>query len=73
MSTTKQTYKVEGLHCSGCANLLRSVLEEDVAGVEKADVSLERHEVEITFDEQTYNHEAAAKHTLENGYTLVKP
>ena len=72
MAETKQTFKVEGMSCSGCANLLRSVLEEDVTGVSKADVSLEQQAVEITFDDTTCDLESAAATAQKNGFTLNK-
>ncbi len=72
MAEAKQTFRVEGMSCSGCANLLRSVLEEDVTGVSKADVSLERQEVEISFDDVTCDLDSATAAAQKNGFTLNK-
>lgn len=65
------TLHVEGMHCNGCVNMVRDVLEEDVAGVTKAEVSLTDHVVTITHDGTDLA--LAAKVLADNGYTLVLP
>lgn len=47
MSTT--TIKIEGMHCDGCAQRVRRVLERE-PGVEKADVSYKGGEALVQYD-----------------------
>ncbi|GBE30978.1 MAG TPA: copper chaperone [Bacteroidetes bacterium] len=71
MAEANFTFTVEGMHCSGCANLVRSILEDDVEGVTKAVVDLDRKEVEITAEDGTFNQQNAAEIMVKNGYKLV--
>lgn len=49
MSTTK--IRIEGMHCDGCAQRVRRVLERE-AGVAAAEVSYEGGEARVQHDEQ---------------------
>ena len=42
--------KVEGMNCMGCVNKVKTALE-NIAGVKRADVSLEQKQVTIQYDE----------------------
>ena len=42
--------KIEGMHCTGCSSRLEKVLN-NIEGVEKAKVELEKAEATIEFDE----------------------
>jgi copper chaperone len=48
MSTT--TIRIEGMHCDGCAQRVRRVLERE-PGVKSADVSYEGGEARVQHDE----------------------
>jgi DNA-binding transcriptional MerR regulator/copper chaperone CopZ len=43
------TFRVEGMHCTGCVDTLEALLDAE-AGVYEADVSLERGEARVLFD-----------------------
>jgi copper chaperone len=45
-----EVIEVEGMNCMGCVNKVRTELE-NVAGVKRADVSLEQKQVTIQYDE----------------------
>ncbi len=45
------TFKVEGMHCSGCAVTIQALLERS-AGVRKAAVSFDEGEARILYDPQ---------------------
>ena len=48
------TLTVEGMTCGGCVKSATRVLEE-LSGVSQVEVSLEKHNAEITFDESQVN------------------
>lgn len=48
MTTT--TIRIEGMHCDGCAQRVRRVLERE-PGVQKAEVSLRGSEAHVQYDE----------------------
>lgn len=50
MTTT--TIKIEGMHCDGCAQRVKRVLERE-PGVERAAVSLADGAAQVTHDSQT--------------------
>ena len=50
MTTT--TITIQGMHCDGCAQRLKRVLERE-PGVERAEVSLVGGEARVTHDSQT--------------------
>lgn len=43
------TLKVEGMHCGGCVERIRSALAQQ-PGVGMTDVSLDEHRAEVMFD-----------------------
>ena len=45
-----EVMKIEGMNCMGCVNKVKTALE-NIAGVERADVSLEQKQVTIQYDE----------------------
>ena len=50
MSTTiKQEFSVEGMHCGGCAKSVTGAIEQ-LPGVRKVDVSLEKSAATIEYD-----------------------
>ena len=46
-----KTITIDGMHCDGCAQRLKRVLERE-SGVEKADVSYKDGEAHVQFDGQ---------------------
>lgn len=46
-----KTIRIDGMHCDGCAQRLKRVLERE-PGVEKADVSYKGGEAHVQFDGQ---------------------
>jgi copper chaperone len=64
-------FKVQGMTCGGCVASVTRVLE-NVAGVEKATVVLDRGSAEVTFD-PAHTNVAALKLAVEGaGYDLVE-
>ena len=45
-----EVIKIEGMNCMGCVNKVKTALE-NIAGVKRADVSLEQKQVTIQYDE----------------------
>ena len=50
------TFKVEGMHCSGCAETIQALLERS-AGVQKAAASFDEGEARVLYDSQTVTEE----------------
>ena len=46
------TLKIEGMHCNGCANTIRALVERE-PGVQMATVSFDAGEARILYDAQT--------------------
>ncbi len=46
------TFKVEGMHCDGCAATIQALLERN-AGVRKAAASFKESEARVLYDPQT--------------------
>ncbi|MCB2200161.1 cation transporter [bacterium] len=73
MSDRSITLKVEGMSCNGCAMNVQATLEEDTAGVSKAEVDLGKNQVTVTYDPDQVSLHAMEKAVKEAGYTLVLP
>lgn len=73
MATTEKTMSVKGMHCNGCANSVRVVLEEDVEGVQSARVDLAGEAVTVVYDPDVASLDAMAKAVDEAGYKLLVP
>ncbi len=50
------TFKVEGMHCGGCAETLQALLARS-AGVQKAAASFDEGEARVLYDSQTVTEE----------------
>ncbi len=61
------------MHCKGCANLVRSILEEDVDGVTQAVVNLDTASVDLSYDDAVMNLSTAGRLLEESGYKLILP
>ena len=67
-ATTKTvTLSVPGMTCEVCPITLKKALSK-VAGVQKAEVSFEKREAVVTFDDAKNNAEALTKATENAGY-----
>ena len=67
-ATTKTvTLSVSGMTCATCPITVKTALSK-VAGVEKAEVSFEKREAVVTFDEAKTNADALTKATANAGY-----
>ncbi|MBX9812157.1 MAG: heavy-metal-associated domain-containing protein [Burkholderiales bacterium] len=59
------TFKVESMHCDGCAATIQALLERN-GGVRKAAVSFKDGEARVLYDPQTVNEEQLTA-TIEKG------
>lgn len=61
------TLSVPGMTCAACPITVKKALSR-VAGVEKAEVSFEKREAVVTFDDAKTNADALTKATANAGY-----
>ena len=66
-ATKTVTLSVPGMTCEACPITVKTALSK-VAGVEKAEVSFEKREAVVTFDEAKTNADALTKATANAGY-----
>ena len=66
-ATKTVTLTVPGMTCAACPITVKTALSK-VAGVEKAEVSFEKREAVVTFDEAKTNADALTKATANAGY-----
>ena len=66
-ATKTVTLSVPGMTCEACPITVKKALSK-VAGVEKAEVSFEKREAVVTFDDAKTNAEALTKATANAGY-----
>ena len=59
----KKTYRVKGMHCQGCENRVKRMLQKNEA-IQHVEASHLKEEVEITFDE-TKTDESVLVKTIE--------
>ncbi|GCB05251.1 heavy-metal-associated domain-containing protein [Ralstonia sp. SET104] len=64
------TFKVEGMHCTGCAAMIQVLLERS-AGVRKASVSFDEGEARVLYDPQTICEARLAALIEQGGYQVV--
>lgn len=71
-ATQTVTLSVPGMNCAACPITVKQALT-GVSGVSKTEVSLDRREAKVSFDDAKTNVEALARATREAGYpsTLV--
>lgn len=65
----KKTYTVEGMHCTSCALMIESDLED--VGI-KSTCSYAKQTLEVEFDEKVIKEPAIASIVQKAGYELVK-
>lgn len=66
-ATQTATLKVPGMTCSACPITVKKALSK-VDGVEKVDVSFEKKEAVVTFDDAKTNEKALVKAATDAGY-----
>ena len=66
-ATQTATLKVPGMTCSACPITVKKALSR-VEGVEKVEVSFEKKEAVVTFDDAKTNEKALIKATTNVGY-----
>lgn len=66
-ATKTVTLSVPGMTCEACPITVKKALSK-VAGVQKAEVSFEKREAVVTFDDAKTNAEALTKATASAGY-----
>ncbi len=66
-ATKTVTLSVPGMTCEACPITVKKALSK-VAGVEKAEVSFEKREAVVTFDDVKTNADALTKATANAGY-----
>jgi copper chaperone len=64
---TQETIKVEGMSCGHCQMRVKKAIEE-VEGVRKADVDLQKKQAVIEYDEEKANSEKIKAAIREAGY-----
>lgn len=65
---TKKTYKIDGMHCTSCALMIESDLED--AGV-KATCHYAKQTLEVEFDEKKIGEKKITDLVLRAGYRIV--
>ncbi len=68
MQTT--IFPVEGMTCNHCVMHVRKALE-GVPGVQSVEVSLEKNQATVTYNEAEFNFETARQAVEEAGYRLL--
>jgi copper chaperone CopZ len=63
-------FKIEGMHCSGCARAIEALLSVE-PGVRKVGVSLEAREARILFEPHTVSEDRLAAAISNAGYSVV--
>ena len=62
------TIKIEGMHCDGCANRVKGLLEKE-PGVREADVSYAAGEAQVKHNEHTVGTDKLREIVERAGYT----
>jgi P-type Cu+ transporter len=65
---TKKTFKIEGMHCTSCALMIESDLED--AGVTSS-CNYAKETLEVEFDEKKIKEEEIRKVVAVSGYTVA--
>jgi copper chaperone CopZ len=65
------TFKIEGMHCDGCAETIKGLVEK-VPGVRMADVSFAERQARVLYDPQTVGVERLVKTIQKPGFRVVE-
>ena len=68
MKTT--TFKIEGMHCDGCAFTVKALVEKE-PGVKAATVSFKDSEARVLYDPQATNEDRLVATIQRPGYRVV--
>ncbi|TVR19251.1 MAG: heavy metal translocating P-type ATPase [Balneolaceae bacterium] len=68
----KKTYTITGMHCAGCANSVKKVLEQ-VDGISTADVNFAAEKATIQFSEQPIGDHAIVEAVQKAGFNVHLP
>lgn len=66
------TFKVEGMHCTGCAATIQALLERS-AGVRKATVSFDEGQARVLYDPQSVSEGQLIATIEQGGYRVTGP
>ena len=64
------TLKIEGMHCDGCAQTIKTLVERE-EGVRAADVSYKDGEARVLYDPQAIDHDRIVAAIQKPGYRVV--
>ena len=65
------TLKVEGMHCSGCAQTIQALLERS-DGVRKASASFDAGEARVLYDPMLISEDQLAAHVEKAGFRVTE-
>lgn len=65
------TFKVEGMHCDGCAATIQALLERN-GGVRKAAVSFKESEARVLYDSQSVTEEQLTATIEKGGFRVAR-
>jgi copper chaperone CopZ len=68
MAIVKKKFKIEGMHCTGCAMNIDGDLEDLVKGVKSAKTSYAKQECEVEFEEEVVGVEQIITQIKKTGY-----
>jgi copper chaperone CopZ len=71
MEMKSTRFKVEGMHCDGCAQIIQSLLEKKT-GVRAADVSFSDSKARILYDTQTVAADQLVEMIEKAGYRVSR-
>ena len=66
----RMTFKIEGMHCEGCAQTIRSLVEYE-PGVKSTSVSYADREARVLFDAQATSEERLVAAIQRPGFKVV--
>ena len=67
---TKKQFRVQGMHCVGCAMVIDVALE-DLFGVQSANTNYAKQVTDVIYDEKRLNENTLVEAVSKAGYTAV--
>jgi len=67
---TKKQFKIQGMHCVGCAMVIDGALE-DLLGVRSATTNYAKQVTDVIYDEKRLNEEMLVEAVNKAGYTAL--
>ncbi|HDS09533.1 MAG TPA: copper chaperone [Firmicutes bacterium] len=65
----EEIFKISGMHCSGCVMTVKNAIE-NLPGIEKVEVELEKKEAKVIFDSEYITIEDIKEAVLKIGYKI---